>query len=110
MSEELIASALYAYLATASQKGGSNRHFFQLNGFDDLTYKSFLARLNSEGDRLAGRTAMIRTTASIPGFEQYAVEQDKSAAWYRNTVQKNHVLILILNSRTSEAQSLQDIF
>ena len=103
MNEDLIATALHAYLAATSQKGGPNRHFFQLNGFDELTYKSFLARVSADGDRLASSSVTVRTTASIPGYAQYAIEENKSAAWYRNTVQQNHVLVLILNSSTSTA-------
>ncbi len=104
----IIAQSLYSFLTT--QSGGTARRFFRLDGFDDAVYTALLARLQAEGNRLAGQPLWVRTTAPIPGHEAYALEMDKSATWYRNHVPHGHALVLIFNQPTSDAQSLKDVY
>ncbi|MDQ7029062.1 MAG: hypothetical protein Q9O62_04455 [Ardenticatenia bacterium] len=52
----------------------------------------------------------MRTTGSVPDYEEYALEAGKSATWYRNHVPPGHALVLIFNRRTTDAQSLKDIY
>ncbi len=104
----LLAKALYAFLA--AQSGGTSRRFFQLNGFDDAVYAALLDRLRTEGNMLAKQPLWVRTTAPLPGYEDYALEPDKSATWYRNHVPNGYALVLIFNRPTSDAQSLKDVY
>ena len=97
----IIAQSLYSFLTT--QSGGAARRFFRLDGFDDAVYTALLARLQAEGNRLAGQPLWVRTTALLPGYEAYALEMDKSATWYRNHVPPGHALVLIFNQPTSDA-------
>lgn len=48
--------------------------------------------------------------APLPGYEDYALEPDKSATWYRNHVPNGYALVLIFNRPTSDAQSLKDVY
>jgi hypothetical protein len=107
-TETLISTALHAFLT--AQSGGSARRFFRLDGFDDAVYAALLARLQAEGNRLAGQPLWVRTTAPLPGYEACALEADKSATWYRNHVPPGHALVLIFNQPTSDAQSLKDVY
>jgi hypothetical protein len=104
----MLANALYAFLAV--QAGGTSRRFFRLNGFDDAIYAALLERLRIKGGTLAGQPLWVRTTAPLPGYEDYTLEPDKSATWYRNRVPIGYALVLIFNRPTSDAQSLKDVY
>jgi hypothetical protein len=108
--EHQISIALLDYLAFQLQAAGQARQFFRLDGFDNNVYCGLLSRLHAESNVLAGQQLWIRTTAPIPDYETYALEEGKSATWYRNHVPENCALVLIFNRRTSDAQSLKDIY
>ena len=105
-----IANALYRHLGQHIQDGKGGRSFFRLDGFDEETYRNLLYRLGGEESVLEGRAVWIHTTEPIEGYEAYALEEGRSATWYRNHLPKDHVLVLIFNGRTSDAQSLDDIY
>ncbi len=109
MTNKVISTALHTFLADQLH-GGEARRFFRLDGFDEAVYSGLLERLHAEGDTLAGHPLWVRTTAPIPGYEAYALEAGKSATWYRNHVPPGHALLLIFNRRTSDVQSLKDIY
>ena len=110
MTANLISIALHTFLTAQLQAGGPARRFFRLDGFDGDVYRDLLARLQADGDILAGQPVWVRTTAPVSGYEGYALEPDKSATWYRNHVPPGYALVLIFNRRTSDAQSLKDIY
>lgn len=107
---DIIGNALYRHLGRQTQGGKGGRSFFRLDGFDEETYGNLLNRLGREENVLKGRAVWIYTTEPIEGYESYALEEGKSATWYRNHLPKDHVLILIFNGRTSDGQSLDDIY
>ena len=109
MIETVIPPALHTFLSSHLQ-GSQARRFFRLEGFDEATYRGLLDLLRAGGNTLAGQPLWVRTTASIPGYEEYALEAGKSATWYRNHVPPGHALLLIFNRHTSDAQSLKDIY
>lgn len=110
MVQDLISTALHAYLTSQIHDGRNKRLFFRLEGFNNSIYRDLLELLQTEGNTLAGHPLWVRTTAPIPGYEEYALEPDKSATWYRNHVPPGHALVLIFNRHTSDAQSLKDIY
>jgi len=110
LSDNPVTTALHSFLTAQLQIGGSARRFFRLDGFDDDVYRELLAHLQADGNTLAGQPLWVHTTAPIPGYEVYALEEDKSATWYRNHVPPGCALVLIFNRRTSDAQSLKDIY
>lgn len=104
----ILAQALHTFLN--DHPGGTSRRFFRLDGFDDAVYAALLARFHNEGATLADQPLWVRTTAPLPGYEDYALEPDKSATWYRNHVPGGYTLVLIFNRPTSDAQSLKDVY
>lgn len=105
-----ISHALYGYLANTLEAKQNSRRFFRLDGFDDIIYVSFLHQLMMVKNNINGVNLEVRTTSIVEGFEIYLIEDRKSATWYRNNVSSEETLILIFNERTSDAQSLKDIF
>lgn len=110
LENQCIANALHSYLTAQLQRGGPARRFFRLDGFDEAAYGYLLDVLRTRGNMLAGQPLWIRTAAPISGYEDYILDLDKSATWYRNHVPVNHALVLIFNRRTSDVQSLKDIY
>ena len=110
MITELIAKSVYSFLAQQIGQGNHVRRFFRLDGFEEAIYQSLLGIVKKDGNKLGERSLLVRTTAPIQGFESYALDSDKSATWYRNHLQLGQSLILIFNKRTSDAQSLKDIY
>jgi len=110
MSEAgIITTALHTFLASRLD-GGSARRFFRLEGFDKVVYQSLLTRIQANEDSIANHPLLVRTTSPILGHEGYALEEGKSATWYRNHVPSGQALVLVFNQRTSDAQSLKDIY
>ena len=108
--QSTIAQALHHYLATTLNANQGNRRFFRLDGFDEGTYRDLLDLLERDVNQLGGTNLEVRTTAPLEGKDAYVIEEGKSATWYRNNVNPDHALILIFNRRTSDAQSLKDIY
>src|SRR5262245_20978424 len=105
-----IAAALLYYLAAQIGAGPTARAFFRLEGFREATYRDLLTKLDAQGNQLAGRTLVARSIVAIEGHPEVAMEQDRSATWYRNHLPTGQTLLLILNRRTSDAQSLKDLY
>jgi hypothetical protein len=108
--EPIISSALHSYLTDRVRSGGQGRYFFRLDGFNDDVYRYLLTRLDADEGRIANQPLIVRTTAPILGYEAYQLEEGKSATWHRNNVPLGHVLILIFNQRTTDEQSLGQIY
>lgn len=52
---------------------------------------------------------VIRTIKEVDGFESYVLGKKENGVWLRNNVKSREALILLMNERTPEAQSLKDI-
>lgn len=53
---------------------------------------------------------IIRTVTPISGFEEFAYRDFETSTWLRNNTKVGQSLILIINERTPEAQSLENLF
>jgi hypothetical protein len=105
-----IAAAILGHLASQIGAGPTARAFVRLESFSEATYRDFLSVLDAQGRRVAGRMIVVRSIAPIAGQAAVAMEPERSATWYRNNLPTNQVLVLILNRRTSDAQSLKDLY
>lgn len=106
-----IAVALLSNLA-AHLHTGRRRRFFRLDDFDEDTYRELLTLFRQQQNTITTYKYPIlaRTTAPIKGYEEYAIEDERSATWYRNHVPPGYALILIFNQPTSDAQSLKSVY
>lgn len=110
MTTQLVAKAVHLFIAQQIRQVNHVRRFFRLDGFEELVYQSFLDLIKEDGSKLTERPLQVRTTAPINGYKEFALNSEKSATWYRNHLQPGETLILIFNQRTSDAQSLKDIY
>lgn len=106
----IVAKAIHSYLASQIKPQYSTRRFFRLDGFEEQTYAEFIRLFEVNDSLIEGQPAQIRSVKEVPGYERYALEEDRSPTWYRNNVPRGYALILIFNARTTDAQSLKDIF
>lgn len=106
-----LAVALLRNLASLINTG-RRRRFFRLDDFDDETYRELLHIFRNQQNTITTQKHPIlaRTIAPIAGYEEYALEEERSATWHRNHVPAGHALILIFNQPTSDAQSLTSIY
>ena len=107
---QYIAQALYNYLMAKVRSSSSARRFFRLDGFDSEIYQQLLDIFRTHNNILAGQPLWVRTTELILGYNEYTLEPGKSATWYRNHIPNGYALVLIFNGRTSDVQSLKDIY
>jgi DNA segregation ATPase FtsK/SpoIIIE, S-DNA-T family len=52
---------------------------------------------------------VVKTVSPIEGFDEFACKDHETSVWLRNFVKPGQALILLLNKKTPEAQSLKDI-
>lgn len=108
--DTIIATAIQRHLAAQIGAGPTARAFVRLEGFSAATYGHLLTALADRQWQLAGRTMIARSAAPISGHPEVAMDLERSATWYRNHLPAGQTLLIILNRRTSDAQSLQDIY
>lgn len=106
----LIADALRRYLEAQLRTRAGPRAFFRVSDFSSATYVALLDSLRSRDWQLVGRRLEVRTIEEIPGHAERLLASDHSPTWYRNNLKPDQALVLIQNRRTSDAQSLQDIY
>ncbi|NJM05983.1 hypothetical protein HC891_06960 [Candidatus Gracilibacteria bacterium] len=109
-TDATIASAILHHLAAAIGSGPTARAFVRVEGFNEISYRHLLDTLAEQQWRLAGRALLVRSIVPVEGHPAMAMEAARSATWYRNNLPADHTLLLILNRRTSDAQSLQDLY
>jgi len=109
-TDALIADALRRYLEAQLRARPGPRAFFRISDFSSATYSALLDDLRSRGWQLAGRQLEVRTIEEVTGHAERLLATDHSPTWYRNNLKPDQALVLIQNRRTSDAQSLQDIY
>jgi hypothetical protein len=109
-TDALIADALRRCLEAQIRARPGPRAFFRVSDFSTDTYIALLDDLRTRDLQLAGRRLEVRTIAEVSGHADRLLGADRSPTWYRNNLAPNHALVLIQNRRTSDAQSLQDIY
>jgi hypothetical protein len=98
------------FLAANIGSGPNARAFVRVEGFGDTVYRHVLDTLSARQYQLGGRALVVRSMAAIDGHPAVAMENERSATWYRNNLAASQTLLLIVNKPLSDAQSLQDLF
>jgi hypothetical protein len=109
-TDTTIASALRRYLEEQIRARPAARSFFRISGFSEATYGALLDGLAASGWQLAEKRLELRSIAAIAGHGERTMEPGRSATWYRNNLAPDHALLLIQNRRSSDAQSLKDLY
>lgn len=104
---QIVANAIMRCLDRFAAQDQSSRVFVRLEDFSADVYFHVLKTIRPT---LNGRPVIVRTVGLIKGFEQFQIEPDKSATWYRNNLKAGHMLLLIFNRRASDSQSLKDMY
>jgi hypothetical protein len=106
----IIATALERYLTAHLVARPANRVFFRLSGFDTSVYAALFDAFASRGWRLDDTPLEVRSIEAIPGHSDRVMEAGRTATWYRNHLAAGQALILIQNRRSTDAQSLKDLY
>ncbi|MFO7167758.1 MAG: DNA translocase FtsK [Chloroflexota bacterium] len=109
-TDRIIADALRRYIEGQLRARPAPRAFFRLSDFSAGTYEALLDDLRGRGWRLAGKQLDVYSIEPVAGHPETTMDPERSPTWYRNTVAEDHALVLIQNRRTSDAQSLQDLY
>jgi hypothetical protein len=105
--DQIVANTIMHCLDRFAAQDQTSRIFVRLEDFSADVYRHVLKTIRPI---LNGRPVIVRTVGLIKGFEQFQIEPDKSATWYRNNLKAGHMLLLIFNRRASDAQSLKDMY
>jgi hypothetical protein len=105
-----IADAMRRHLETQIRTRPAGRAFFRISGFSTGTYAALLGQLADRDWRIASRGLEVRSIDPIAGYHDRAMDPRRSATWYRNNLAEGHALLLIQNRRSSDAQSLKDLY
>ncbi|MFQ3682624.1 DNA translocase FtsK [Roseiflexus sp.] len=123
-SDHIIASAVIRCIHKLNSDPAS-RLFIRLEDFSESIYRRVIESLvqkpridnpllrkimEKRYSNRGGNKLIIRSISPIPGFEDFAIEEGRSATWYRNNLNAGETLLLIFNRRTSDAQSLKDLY
>jgi hypothetical protein len=106
---QAIANTIIRCISNVQPSQQHHRIFIRIEDFDTAVYQNILKHLRNR-QKINDHHILVRSIRPIPGFEQYSLEPNRSATWYRNHLQPGYMLILIFNQRTSDAQSLKDLY
>ncbi len=105
-----VAALALAYFEEQRQSG-SDKLFTKISGIDKSAWTEVLQAFEESKQRMAAcYEPVVRTLASVEGFEQYQCQEHETSTWLRNNNASGHALIILMNARSAEAQSLENIF
>lgn len=107
--DQIVANAIIRCLHNFVTSDQTKRVFVRLEDFSADVYR-FVLKTITNRPNLNGYRVIVRTVGLIEGFEQFQIESNKSATWYRNHLPAGRMLVLIFNRRASDAQSLKDMY
>lgn len=104
-----IAQYLLNYLKDHKKKN-AEKVLIKIEGINEDYFPAILnALLEDEEQFKIFYNPVIRTIKQIDGFDSFVLNENENGVWLRNNVKSNEALILLMNERTPEAQSLKDI-
>ncbi|WP_214710456.1 FtsK/SpoIIIE domain-containing protein [Exiguobacterium sp. s55] len=104
-----IAQYLLNYLKDHKKKN-AEKVLIKIEGINEDYFPAILnALLEDEEQFKTFYNPVIRTIKQIDGFDSFVLNENENGVWLRNNVKSSEALILLMNERTPEAQSLKDI-
>lgn len=78
---------------------------------DEQAWAEVLEIFRGAEERLAAHyIPILRTLASVEGYQEYECQKHETSTWLRNNNPSGSALVIFMNDRASEAQSLENIF
>lgn len=85
--------------------------FTRIAGIDDTAWSDVLHAFQHAEDKLRGYyRPILRTLTGVEGFDRYQCKEHETSTWLRNNNASGDALIIFMNERSAEAQSLENIF
>jgi len=104
-----IAQYLLNYLKDHKLKN-AKKVLVKIEGINEEYFSEILNSLiESENQFKEFYTPLIRTMKKIENYDSFILNENENGVWLRNNVKNGEALILLMNERTPEAQSLKDI-
>ncbi|MFP9128872.1 FtsK/SpoIIIE domain-containing protein [Niallia sp. BSM11] len=104
-----IAEYIKSYLLENKNKN-AEKVLLKINNISDEYGSAILnAIIDSKQELASSYVPVLKTVAAINGFESYACQSHETSVWLRNFIRSGEALILLMNKKTPEAQSLKDI-
>lgn len=104
-----IAQYLLNYLKDHNKKN-AEKVLIKIEGINEDYFPAILnALLENEDQFKTFYSPVIRTIKRIDGYDSFVLNENENGVWLRNNVKSKEALILLMNERTPEAQSLKDI-
>lgn len=104
-----IAQYLLNYLKDHKKKN-AEKVLIKIEGINEDYFPAILNALLEDEDQFKTfYNPVIRTIKQIDGFDSFVLNENENGVWLRNNVKSSEALILLMNERTPEAQSLKDI-
>ncbi|WP_029521061.1 Holliday junction DNA helicase RuvB C-terminal domain-containing protein [Persephonella sp. IF05-L8] len=115
---EKLGKSLFIYLKSRIEKDkkNSDRLFYSIKNIDNHILREFIKFFEEEFKIEEGKyrfedfNLKLVTIDEIDGFSYLKIPQNTTATYYRDNLNENEILILILNRETSDSQSLKNIF
>ncbi|MCM3364226.1 FtsK/SpoIIIE domain-containing protein [Niallia sp. Sow4_A1] len=104
-----IAEYIKSYLVENKTKN-AEKVLLKINNISNEYSPAILNAINELQSEIAlSYDPVIKTVAPIDGFERFACQSHETSVWLRNFIRSGQALILLMNKKTPEAQSLKDI-
>lgn len=95
----------------AQKQAGSDKLFIRIAGMDSHAWGDVLGIFReSEAQLMAYYQTNLRTMAPVEDYKDYECRDHETTTWLRNNNRSGSALVIFMNDRASEAQSLENIY
>lgn len=104
-----ITEYIYDYLIE-SKKKNANKVLLKIDNIGSENFPDILNSLNEFFPNINTLyEPVIKTVRPINNYEKFACQDHETSVWLRNFIENGQALIMLMNHKTPEAQSLKDI-
>lgn len=105
-----IVELVFGYFSEQKMNHG-DKLFGKIVGVDDAAWQDVLNAFRAAEPRMSKfYQPIIRTLAVVDGFESYQCGAHETSTWLRNNTPSGSALLILMNEKSAEAQSLENIF
>ncbi|MFF2909196.1 FtsK/SpoIIIE domain-containing protein [Paenibacillus sp. NPDC057934] len=105
-----IVEIVLSHFETQKLSGG-DKLFARVAGMDENAWTDVLEAFREAESRLTVYyRPILRTLSIVEGYKEYECQEHETSTWLRNNNPQGSALVIFMNNRASEAQSLENIF